>query len=256
LWTCVQSGTIENDMERTDSGILIAFEGIDGAGKTTQVGLLSEFFRDTGEPFVSSKEPTDGPWGKKIRQSATNGRLSPADELHALTEDRKEHVHNLICPALKEGKTVILDRYFYSTIAYQGTQPGQSAENIAKTMFDIAVEPDVVIVIDVPPEIGLYRIRHTRGDTPNAFETEDHLATVREAFDRISNKYKNVIKIDGLKDIEGVRREIITKLIFGVLKKRYCAKDYGCDQPEYCSYRITGTCRWAKMCKHAGLHPL
>jgi dTMP kinase len=66
---------------------------------------------------VRSKEPTDGPWGQKIRQSAQTGRMSVEDELHAFTEDRKEHVRDLILPALTAGKAVVLDRYFYSTIA-------------------------------------------------------------------------------------------------------------------------------------------
>ena len=100
-------------MKRDDGGILIAFEGIDGAGKTTQVDLVASFFERAGEAFVRSREPTDGPWGRKIKESAVNGRLSPAEELEAFTEDRKEHVRQLIAPALAAGKVILLDRYFY-----------------------------------------------------------------------------------------------------------------------------------------------
>jgi dTMP kinase len=239
-------------MERTDSGLLIAFEGIDGAGKTTQVGLLEQFFRDAEAPCQRSKEPTDGPWGRKIRASASNGRMSLSDELHALTEDRKEHIAKLISPALARGDAVILDRYFYSTIAYQGTAGG-SADRIASQMFDIALTPDVVILIDVPPEIGLLRIQHGRKETPNRFEEMESLRKARAVFRSLADKYPNVLLVDGTQNVESVRREIMHALINGALKKRYCAKSYGCDDPFTCSPRILGTCLWAKMCRHANV---
>ena len=108
-------------MERTDRGLLIAFDGIDGASKTTQVALLADFLASKGET-IRSKEPTDGKWGQIIRNAAANGRLPLEEELRVLIEDRKEHVRDLILPALSKGKAVILDRYFYSTIAYQGSR--------------------------------------------------------------------------------------------------------------------------------------
>jgi hypothetical protein len=99
----------------------------------------------------------------------------------------------------------------------------------------------------------MYRIQDGRGETPNAFETVEHLRIVRKAFREIAEQYDNVIFVNGTQDVEGVRREIVQKLLDGVLKKRHCAKAYGCDSPEYCSYRATGSCRWAKMCGHAKL---
>src|SRR5260370_25230495 len=96
--------------------ILIAIEGIDGAGKTTQVERLAQALRVVGQELVISKEPTNGRWGKKIRESAANGRLPLKEELKAFINDRTEHVRNVIQPALDTGKIVILDRYFYSTI--------------------------------------------------------------------------------------------------------------------------------------------
>ncbi|MBN9522653.1 dTMP kinase [bacterium] len=241
-------------MDRTDKSSLIAFEGIDGAGKTTQVNLLVDFFKAAGEPVLQSKEPTDGPWGRKIRQSATKGRMSPAEELHAFVEDRKQHIRDTILPALSRGETVILDRYFYSTIAYQGSQ-GQNPDAVAAQMFDLALVPDVVFLIDVPPDVGVSRIQTGRGETPNAFEDVDHLRQVHKGFQDLARKYQNIVVIDGTRDIESVRRAIIRQLLEGILKLRYCAKAYGCDSPEYCAYRIAGSCRWARMCKHADLYP-
>src|SRR5262245_42547095 len=94
-------------------GILIVVEGIDGAGKSTQVRRIAEALRAVGETVVQSREPTDGPWGRKIRESAVSGRMSLADELHAFVEDRREHVAGVIRPALDRGEIVVLDRYYY-----------------------------------------------------------------------------------------------------------------------------------------------
>src|SRR5688572_19594551 len=86
------------------NGILVAVEGIDGAGKTTQVRMLEERLRLAGMDVVASKEPTDGKWGRKVRQSATTGRLPLEEETEAFVEDRKEHVANLVVPSLEAGK--------------------------------------------------------------------------------------------------------------------------------------------------------
>src|SRR5207253_402183 len=106
------------------TGILIAIEGIDGAGKTTQVARLCKALEAVGETVVRSKEPTNGPHGRRVRESAQNGRLDPHEELATFLDDRREHVATVIGPALGRGEIVILDRYFYSTIAYQGPRTG------------------------------------------------------------------------------------------------------------------------------------
>ena len=103
---------------KRNSGLLIAIDGIDGAGKTTQVEFLRKVFSDAGMEVVCSKEPTDGEWGSKLRESAQNGRLSLEDELDLFVKDRRDHVETLITPELEAGKIVILDRYYYSTITY------------------------------------------------------------------------------------------------------------------------------------------
>src|SRR4051794_15210691 len=106
----------------TTKGTLIAVEGIDGAGKTTQVERLAKFLAERKMPVVHSKEPTDSVWGQKIRQSASQGRLTLEEEVEAFARDRGEHVAQVIGPALARGDIVLLDRYFYSNIAYQGSR--------------------------------------------------------------------------------------------------------------------------------------
>lgn len=231
-------------------GILIAVEGIDGAGKTTQVDLLSRAFDNASEPFVSSKEPTDGKWGKLLRESAQNGRMTLDDELNAFIEDRKEHVANLIQPSLDEGIIVILDRYFYSTIAYQGAR-GKDVGELDRMMREIAPTPDVVFLVDVDPNVGVSRISNSRLEIPNEFEDAKYLADVRKIFNQLAKSNSEICTIDGHKDIAGVQKAIADYLLDGVIKKKRCAKPWGCSGM-LCMYRESGDCSWANL--YSALH--
>lgn len=229
-------------MDRRDNGILIAVEGIDGAGKTTQVRLLQEALLSCGEPVVVSKEPTDGPWGRKIRESAKNGRLAPDEELEAFVEDRKQHVAHVIAPALADGKTLILDRFFYSTIAYQGARGG-NVERLTEQMLALAPTPDVVLLLDVASAIALPRIANGRGETPNFFEQPETLERVRGIFLDLAQRLPNICAIDAAGSIDAVRRQIASVLAEGVFRRKRCAKSYGCDI-FYCTEAKLAECRW------------
>ena len=172
-------------------GFLVAIEGIDGSGKTTQAQLLAKFCEENRLAHVVSKEPTKGIYGRLIRDSALRGRMSVDEEIEALDKDRREHVENLIAPALRDEKIVILDRYYFSTAAYQGAH-GADADWILSENEKFAPQPDLLIVLDVPPEIGLERIRN-RGDEPNKFETMESLERARAIFRHIDRPYKSLI---------------------------------------------------------------
>jgi dTMP kinase len=161
-------------------GLFIVVEGIDGTGKSTQARGLAEWLREQGREVVSSREPTDGPWGAKIRATAATGRLSPEEELEYFLRDRREHVEQLIAPALTAGKVVILDRYYFSTMAYQGSRGVDPAE-IRRRNEEFAPVPDLLFILDLDVEIALTRIGG-RGDTANEFEKADSLAKCREVF--------------------------------------------------------------------------
>lgn len=161
-------------------GLFIVLEGIDGTGKSTQAKQLAEWFREQGREVVASREPTDGPWGTKIRATAATGRLSPAEELDYFLRDRREHVEQLIAPALAAGKVVILDRYYFSTMAYQGSR-GVDPEEIRRQNEVFAPVPDLLFILDVDVDTALTRIGG-RGDTANEFEKHESLAKCREVF--------------------------------------------------------------------------
>jgi len=225
-------------------GLLIAIEGIDGAGKTTQVGLLGEALKAAGEAVVLSKEPTDGPWGQRIRQSAQTGRLPLEQELEAFVEDRKEHIEHTVQPALADKKIVVLDRYFYSTVAYQGARGADRVELLDR-MKSFAPVPDLVLLLDVEPVLAVARIANGRRDIPNEFEKADELTAVRGVFEWLADTEENVCRLDGQQAIANVHRDILEALITGPFK-RYQAKPYDCDC-FYCSEGATDSCRWFSL---------
>jgi dTMP kinase len=162
------------------SGLFIVIEGIDGTGKSTQARRLAEWFESQGREVVLSREPTDGPWGKKLRESAATGRLSPEDELQYFLNDRRQHVEGKIIPALAEGKVVILDRYYFSTMAYQGARGFDPAE-IRRLNEAFAPLPDLLLILDLDVNTAHHRIG-VRGDETNEFEKRESLERCREIF--------------------------------------------------------------------------
>ncbi|MFZ9937548.1 MAG: dTMP kinase [Luteolibacter sp.] len=180
-------------------GCLIVIEGIDGTGKSTQAKRLAEWFGNKGREVVLGREPTDGPWGRKLRESAANGRLSPQDELQYFLNDRREHVEQKILPALAAGKVVILDRYYFSTMAYQGARGFDPAE-IRRLNESFAPVPDLLLILDLDVDHALARIGH-RGDTANEFEQRDALQRCRDIFLSLrSEAFARVIDSTGTLD--------------------------------------------------------
>jgi dTMP kinase len=160
--------------------MFIVIEGIDGTGKSTQARKLAEHFTAQGRTVTLSREPTDGPWGSLLRSSAQTGRLSPAEELEAFLKDRRQHVEELIAPALAAGNVVILDRYYFSTMAYQGAR-GFDPAKIRSDNEEFAPVPDRLFILDLDVSTALERIG-TRGDTANEFEQRANLQRCRDIF--------------------------------------------------------------------------
>ncbi len=169
-------------------GLLIVFEGLDGAGKTTQLGLLYDHMLQQGQDVVRLREPTEGPWGQRLRQLMVHGRggVTPATELEWFLNDRREHVDQRIRPALDRKQIVLLDRYYFSTMAYQGAL-GCDPQDIQARNEAFAPPPDLLLLLDLPPETGWRRL--TQRGTPSHFERLDYLEQVAGIFDAMDFPY-------------------------------------------------------------------
>jgi len=152
---------------RGGRGHLVVLEGIDGAGKSTQATVLAAALREQGWTVRESREPTRGVHGQALRDSATSGRLTLSEELRLLELDRREHVRDLIEPTLQAGELVLLDRYYFSTAAYQGARGADPLEIIAHHET-FAPRPTLTMILDLSPEVSMRRVAH-RG-MADAFE--------------------------------------------------------------------------------------
>lgn len=186
-------------------GFLIALEGIDGAGKTTQAQSLKLHLEQKGFEVVVLKEPTMGSWGRKIARMGQTGRnLTAKEESQYFLEDRKEDVKKNILPSLEKGKVVIMDRYFYSNMAYQG------AKGLSPTVIErdnsFAPKPSLVLLLNISPATAKERIfRHRNGET-NHFE--ERLGPVQRLFLKIASSHPEITVIDGGQPADQVRTQI------------------------------------------------
>lgn len=175
-------------------GFFVVVEGIDGTGKTTLARNIYHRLKNKGFPAIFTFEPTDGPWGKRLRQSfSAPVRLTPEKELEFFLKDRKEHVEKIIHPSLEQKKIVICDRYYFSTMAYQGAR-GLDPEAIRKTNETFAPMPDLVLLLELEPEAAIKRIRKSRGEVPDNFEQLAYLRKVAGIFKSLSDSF--VARID------------------------------------------------------------
>ena len=192
---------------KLSKGILIVIEGIDGSGKTTQAEILLEKLRGKGFDTVYFREPSDGKWGREIKRKATlPDSISPDEELDLFLKDRRENVEKNLKPGLEEKKIVVLDRYYFSTMAYQGAL-GLDQKKIRSENEAFAPIPDLVILLTIPVSKGLSRIKEKRGDF-TAFEGREYLNRVKLIFEDFVAPLKNVVTIDGMSSEDDVFSEM------------------------------------------------
>ena len=165
-------------------GVLVNLEGIDGCGKSTQSKLLLEKLEGEGEKVIILKEPTKRPHGQKLWDVLHGKRKASNEEiLELFVLDRKQHVEEKIQPSLDNGAVVLMDRYYYSSMAYQ-VAGGIDVEEIREKHI-FAPRPDVVLIFDLPVSVALERVKgHSDADE---FEKEEHLEKVREAYLDLEN---------------------------------------------------------------------
>jgi len=227
-----------------ERGILVAVEGIDGAGKTTQVELLCRRLSAAGFHVFRTKEPTNGPDGQKLRASARAGRLPPGEELALFLADRGRHVREEIAPQLAAGVVVVVDRYYFSTIAYQGAR-GLDVRDLQARNEAIAPRPDLLLLVDVPVEEGLRRITQGRGEVADAFETRESLAATQRIFRAMDFPY--LVRLDGLRPAAELHRAAVAALVDGPLRERLCPLDPARCRATGCEREAERDCPWAVL---------
>ena len=189
-----------------ERGWLIVFEGIDGTGKSTQCGEMEGYLNKKGISVARFREPTDGIWGQKIREILTVGRgdVTREEELSWFIEDRREDVKNNILPALNLNKVVLLDRYYYSTAAYQGAL-GLDPDSILRDNEDFAPVPDRAYIFTAPPEECLARIESSR-EAHSSFEKLAYLKKVQKIFDSFQGPH--IKRINSISTIEDIHAQL------------------------------------------------
>jgi dTMP kinase len=187
-------------------GHLIAFEGLDGSGKSTQLARLAARLRAEGHVVLETREYTDGPWGRKIRTMARSGdTVAPAEELRWFVEDRRQHVAEVIEPALERGEIVLTDRYFVSSAAYQGARGLDPQKILADNEAEFPL-PDLCLLFEVDAAMGMERVGARGAEAQPAFEKREFLERVAEVFGAIERPY--FVRVDGRGTPEEVEERV------------------------------------------------
>ncbi len=196
-------------------GRLIVFEGIDGAGKTTQIDLLERYLRGAGRSVFRTAEPTESVSGGLLRDALAGVSKRSACEMAALfTLDRIFHNVNPINgieKMLNDGFDVISDRYYYSSMAYQGSETDAAWVRDMNLACPEIRRPDLCIFLDLTPEESMARITGGRA-TREIYETVEKLGAVRDKFYRVFEELKNsenIRIVNAARSIEEIHRDIV-----------------------------------------------
>ena len=201
------------------NGKFISFEGIDGCGKSTQAKILSDELTSYGKKVLLTREPGGSKGAEEIRNLLLTGetdRWSAETEILLFTAARRDHLERTILPALEIGSTVICDRFSDSTRVYQGVTRGDLrdvVDQLDKTM--IPRQPDVTVLVDLDPKIGLARALRRSGNEARFedFGLEMQIK-LREGFLTLANEFpKRFIVVDGNRNESEVARDISKQLL-------------------------------------------
>lgn len=216
------------------SGLFITFEGPEGSGKSTQIRRLAADLEAAGRTVILTREPGGTPAGDRIRSillDKTGDSLEPETEVFLMLAQRTEHWRKVIGPAKARGCVVLCDRYFDSSLAYQGYGRGIDVAAIRKLHIDFLGSeflPDATVLFDLPPEKGLERVRTAGRGAPDRMESEE-LAFHRRVRDgylaAASAEPGRYLVIPADRDVAQVARDVTT-----ALNVRF-ALNLGCEVP-------------------------
>ena len=211
-------------LKQKTTGKLISFEGSEGSGKSTQISRLAAHLQKSGRDVVSTREPGGTEIGEQIRNiivhNSKGEEMCAETELLLFTAARAQLVREVIAPALVEGKIVLSDRYLDSSTVYQGIGRNLAADPVNQiNRFAVGnVMPDLTIVIDVPTEVSLSRLKQRASDLPDRMEREniDFYKKVREGYLVLAKGMpERFIVVDGTKT-----EDVIEKKIWAEVKAR------------------------------------
>ena len=197
-------------------GTFLTFEGIDGSGKSTQARLLAETLRAMGHDVVLTREPGGSPGAEEIRRLVLEGdpdRWSAETEILLFTAARRDHMERLILPALAAGRIVICDRFADSTRMYQGQSRGD-LRGLVDTLHSLMIgrEPDLTLLIDMDPSVGLERALGRQG-TEERFEDfgPDLQRRMRAGFLALAKEFSARFRVvDGNRAVETVASDVLS----------------------------------------------
>lgn len=214
----MSSGSPLSDAERRTHGLFLALEGVEGAGKSTQVRQLADVLRRHGRAVVVAREPGSTPLGERIRETTLNDPaldIPARSELFLMLAARAAFVEQVVLPALQEGRVVIADRFELSTLAYQGLGRGLPLAEIRRCnrLATGGMVPDATLLLEVGAEEGLRR-QQAAGKAPDRVEREsaEFHARVASGYRQLATELEGVIRIDGSGSVEAVHARVLEAL--------------------------------------------
>ena len=198
-------------------GLFITFEGIDGAGKSTHVAWSAQFLRGRGIALTLTREPGGTVLGEKLRELllAADANISPETEALLMFAARRQHLEELIRPALVRGDCVLCDRFTDASFAYQGGGRGVEKMKLAalERWVHSDTQPDLTVLFDVSTQLGQDRVARIK--LPDRFEREsaEFFVRVRDAYlERMTESPHRFMRIDGSRAIPEIQKELEEKL--------------------------------------------
>jgi dTMP kinase len=199
----------------TQVGKFISFEGIDGAGKSTHIGFVADFLTQRGKTVVASREPGGTALGEKLRELLLHEKMNLETEALLMFASRREHMAQVIEPALARGEWVLSDRFTDASFAYQSGGRGmdRSKMEALEQWVHRHLQPDLTLLFDVPLEVARQRLDATR--TLDKFEQEqaDFFARCRTEYLRRAAQFpQRIVVIDSTRSFEETRARIAEAL--------------------------------------------
>lgn len=203
---------------RPSSGLFLAFEGVEGAGKSTQVRRLAEYLRARGRTVVVAREPGSTPLGERIRETTLGDpdlAIPARSELFLMLAARAAFVEQVVRPALERDEVVIADRFELSSLAYQGAGRGLPLEWVVECnrFATGGLAPDATVLLELEPAAGAARHREA-GKVFDRLEREDagFHARVARAYGELAGRIAEVVRVDAVGDVEAVHRRVVEAL--------------------------------------------